>query len=134
MFSGMSQNLPMNPDTADLLSTQSLIQYAEAGIVSRTLFAGKSLRVVLFAIAKGQELTEHTSTRRAFVQVLGGSCRFLFNGTWTPMRAGDLLHMPPGHSHAVKAETEDCSLLLTLHADDGAPAQAVTESASEANA
>jgi len=130
----MSTSLPLNPAAASLLPLPGLVQFAEAGIVSKTLFAGESLRVVLFSLAKGQELTEHTSSRRAFVQILSGGCRFLFNGAWTEMRAGDLLHMPPGHLHAVKAVDGDCAFLLTLQAGGEASEAASTESSSESNA
>jgi len=130
----MSSALPVSPSTAAVLPLPGLVQYAEAGIVSKTLFAGQGLRVVLFSLAKGQELTEHTSSRRAFVQILSGTCRFLFNGSWSELRAGDLLHMPPGHLHAVQAVDGDCSFLLTLQAGEDAATAASTESSTESNA
>jgi quercetin dioxygenase-like cupin family protein len=130
----MSTTLPLSPAAAAVLPLPGLVQFAEAGIVSKTLFAGQALRVVLFSLAKGQELTEHTSSRRAFVQILSGGCRFLFNGSWTDLRAGDLLHMPPGHLHAVKAVEGDCAFLLTLQAAEEPVAAATTEASSESNA
>ena len=126
-------SLPIAPENAVTVDLSALRQFAEAGIVSRTLFAGESLRVVLFGIAKGQELSEHTSSRRAFVQILSGDCSFKSNGEWRRMQTGELLHMPPGHAHAVKADLCDCSFLLTLLAEDKAVV-AHSESSAEANA
>src|ERR1019366_2232617 len=37
-------------------------------------------RVVLFGFAEGQELTEHTSTQSAVVQILSGECEFSLGG------------------------------------------------------
>ena len=85
----------------------------ENGVVSRTLFANSVTRVVLFAFAAGQSLSEHSTPRAAIVQVLSGRCEFDVNGKTHNLTAGDLLHMPPGAAHAVRA-AEKFSMLLTL--------------------
>lgn len=106
--------------------------------MSRTLLSTPQVRVVHFVFAPGQELTEHTSARRAFAQVLAGECDFLINGTWERLAPGRLLHMPPHHRHAVRAARGAFSLLLTLVTEAGAgsgiAAVASTEAASESNA
>jgi quercetin dioxygenase-like cupin family protein len=88
-------------------------KFAANGIVSRTLLRSTNLRVVLFGFAEGQELTEHTSTQRAVVQILSGECEFSLAGKPHVAKAGDLIYMPPNLPHAVKATTQ-CSFLLTL--------------------
>jgi quercetin dioxygenase-like cupin family protein len=70
------------------------------------------LRVTLFHFAAGQELSEHTSTARALVQVLSGSCNFTLPDGVRLLKAGDLLHLPPGLPHAVSA-VENLTMLLT---------------------
>lgn len=112
----------MNPRTlipseeAATLALAEAVQTSAAGIVSRTVLQSPELRVVLFAFADGQELTAHTSKRRALVQILEGECDFFFAGQWRRLVAGDLLHMPPGHEHAVRAAAGPFSMLLTLGA------------------
>jgi quercetin dioxygenase-like cupin family protein len=69
--------------------------------------------VVLFGFAEGQELTEHTSTQQAVIQVLSGECDFSLAGKPHALKAGDLLYMPPHLPHAVRA-TKQFSMLLTL--------------------
>ena len=96
-----------------ILSLAEETQFAANGIVSRTLFRSENLRGVLFGFAEGQELTEHTSTQRALVQILSGECEFSLAGKPHPLKAGDLLYMPPHLAHAVKA-TKQFSMLLTL--------------------
>jgi len=88
-------------------------QYAANGIVSRTLLRTDNSRVVLFGFSAGQELTEHTSTQHAVVQVLTGECEFCLGGKPHRLEAGALLYMPPNLRHAVKATTQ-FSMLLTL--------------------
>ncbi len=129
-----SQSLPIDPQQAATLLLPSLVQFAESGIVSRTLLSTPALRVVHFSLASGQELTEHTSSRRALVQILSGSCEFRFNGAWHTLGVGEFLHMPPNHPHAVLAGHTPCAFLLVLHDGGGAAPLAATGSASEANA
>lgn len=96
-----------------ILSLAQETQYAPNGIVSRVLLKTPMFRVVLFGFAAGQELTEHTSTSHAMIQILAGQCEFSLAGEPRTMKSGDLLYMPPNLAHAVKA-TEQFSLLLTL--------------------
>ena len=96
-----------------ILSLADDTKFAANGIVSRTLLRTATTRVVLFGFSEGQELTEHTSTQHALVQVLSGACEFFLYGKPHPLKTGDLLYMPPNAPHAVKA-TEQFSMLLTL--------------------
>jgi len=117
----MSPRTLLAADTAATLELAPSVQTSPAGIVSRTVLQTPELRVVLFAFAEGQELTGHSSKRRALVQILQGECEFQFNGAWSRLPAGTLLHMPPDHPHAVRASAGPFSMLLTLGAES-APA------------
>jgi quercetin dioxygenase-like cupin family protein len=92
-------------------------RFAPNGIVSRTLLRTKTSRVVLFGFAEGQELTEHTSTQNALIQMLSGECEFSLAGEPHQLKAGDFLFMPANLKHAVKATTQ-FSMLLTLTPPD----------------
>lgn len=116
----MSQRTLLPADAANTLELAAAVQTSAAGIVSRTVLQTPELRVVLFAFAEGQELTAHSSKRRALVQILQGECEFKFNGVWSRLGAGSLLHMPPDHPHAVRAHAGAFSMLLTLGADSAA--------------
>lgn len=102
-------------DTAreSIVSLADETRFAPNGIVSRTLLRTPQTRTVLFGFAEGQELTEHTSTQHAVVQVLSGECEFSLAGKPHALKAGDFLYMPPSLAHAVKA-TKQFSMLLTL--------------------
>lgn len=99
-----------------ILSLTDETKFTANGIVSRTLLRTASTRVVLFGFAEGQELTEHTSTQSAVVQILSGECEFSLGGKPHTAKAGDLIYMPPNLRHAVSA-TKQFSMLLTLSTD-----------------
>ena len=96
-----------------IVSLAQETQFAPNGIVSRTVLRTPTSRVVLFGFAEGQELSEHTSTQHALIQILSGEGEFSLAGTPHRLKAGDLLYMPPNLPHAVKA-TQQFSMLLTL--------------------
>src|SRR6187549_1999564 len=110
----MSQPSLIPGDAAQSLVLPDTVQVSPAGIVSRTIVQTPELRAVLFAFDAGQELTSHTSRRRALVQVLSGACDFFFGGEWHRLESGALLHLPPGHPHAVRAGSGAFTMLLTL--------------------
>lgn len=99
--------------TQEILSLAGETKFADNGIVSRTVFRSPNCRVVLFGFAEGQELSEHTSTQHALVQILSGECKFTLDGQPHLLKAGDLLYMPPNLPHAASA-TKPFSMLLTL--------------------
>ena len=103
----------IDPATEKVVSLAEETKFAANGIVSRTLLRTENSRVVLFGFAEGQELTEHTSTQQALVQILSGECEFSLAGKPHNLKAGDFLCMPPNLAHAVKA-TKQFSMLLTL--------------------
>src|SRR5438067_13458215 len=96
-----------------ILSLAAETKFAPNGIVSRTLLRTPNSRTVLFGFAEGQELTEHTSTQHALIQILSGECEFLLGGKSHALKQNDFLYIPPHLPHAVKA-TRQFSMLLTL--------------------
>jgi len=109
----MSEKPLIDVTQEKILSLADETKFAANGIVSRTLLRTPSSRIVLFGFAEGQELTEHTSTQSAVVQILSGECEFSLGGKPHAAKAGDLIYMPPNLPHAVSA-TKQFSMLLTL--------------------
>jgi len=120
----MSEQPVIDSGAAKVISLGVETQFAPNGIVSRTLLHTANSRVMLFGFSEGQELTEHTSTQHALVQMLSGECEFSLAGQPHPLKAGDLLYMPPNLPHAAKAMTQ-FSMLLTLTKPE-LPAPALT--------
>ncbi len=109
----MSEKPLIDPANEKIVSLADETKFAPNGIVSRTLLRTDTTRIVLFGFAEGQELTEHTSTQQAVIQILTGECEFSLAGQPYFLKSGDLLYMPPNLRHAVKA-TRPFSMLLTL--------------------
>ena len=104
-------------DTATTQQKSGTMQVAESGFVCRTALQTDDIRVVLFTFSDGQELTSHTSRRRALVQILQGECDFFLSGKWQRLSSGTLVHLPPREPHAVRAAHGTFSMLLTLGAE-----------------
>ena len=109
----MSEQPLIDSSRQKIISLQHETQFAPNGIVSRTVLRTPTVRVVLFGFSEGQELTEHTSTQHALIEILSGECEFFLAGKPQTLKAGDLLYMPPNLPHAVTA-TKQFSMLLTL--------------------
>ena len=118
----MSQTTLVDPAAAQVVPLHADTPAAPASIVSRALLQTPEARVTWFSFAAGQELTTHTNARRALIQILSGAGDFFFNATWHRLEAGDWLHLPPHHPHAVRA-AEPFTMTLTLCPETSSPAQ-----------
>jgi quercetin dioxygenase-like cupin family protein len=83
-------------------------------IVSRTLYNDNQLKVILFGFAPGQELSEHTSARRAMLYFVRGDAALTLGQDAMCAQAGTFVHMPPHLPHSVRAHTEVLMLLLMV--------------------
>lgn len=119
----MSARTLLEPNAAGALPLVAATQFSDSGIVSRTILSAGRTRVVLFGFAAGQELTEHATPARALVHMLSGRAEWILGGEPRTLGAGELLHMPPGLPHSVRA-VEPFSMLLTLVRESDATATA----------
>ena len=83
------------------------------GTLSRVLFKDDDIRLVLFGFDTGQELTEHTASMPALLQIISGQARLELGEETVTVRPGSWVHMPAHLPHSVLAE-EPTVLLLTL--------------------
>jgi len=82
-------------------------------IVSRQVHADDLVKVTLFGFAAGQELSEHTASKPAILQVLAGEGTFGLGGERFEVGPGSFVHMAPNLPHTVTARTP-LVLLLTM--------------------
>ena len=92
----------------------SLAEYAEDGIVSRTLADKDGGSVTAFAFDKGQSLSEHTTPFDALVQVLDGEAELTIGGETVRVAEGQMALMPADVPHAVSAPRRFKMLLVML--------------------
>jgi len=57
-----------------------LISYSKGGILSKVLVKSEKVNVTLFSMARGTELSEHTSTKDALIYVIEGKGVFTLEG------------------------------------------------------
>ena len=93
-----------------------LIEYQEGAIVSREILKQKTGGVTLFAFDKGQGLSEHTAPFDALVFVLEGEAEVSVAGKRHRVQAGELILMPAGQPHALKANQRFKMMLTMLRA------------------
>jgi quercetin dioxygenase-like cupin family protein len=96
------------------LAMTDLIAYQEGSVVSRTLIDKKIGTVTVFAFGAGQGLSEHTVPYDAMVQILDGDAEITIAGTVHRLAAGQMIIMPAGKPHSVKAVRKFKMLLVMI--------------------
>jgi quercetin dioxygenase-like cupin family protein len=104
----------LSPETPVVQILEHL-EYPESGVLSKILFKDSAASNTLFCLASGTEISEHTATRNAIVQVLAGSGILTLNGKEIPLEPGVLVFMPAHAPHALQAAA-NLAFLLTLSA------------------
>ena len=104
----------MNDEFSLLTALQEPLEAPAESIVSRTVYTSDTVRIVLFAFAPGQELTEHTSTREALIHVLDGRGEITLGSETVDASAGTLIRMAPKLPHSVHAHSPLRMLLYML--------------------
>ena len=108
---GSEKNSHFPPATAKNL--EELVQYQEDSIVSRILLQEETGTMTVFSFDSGQALSEHTVPFNAFIQVLDGQAEITIGGQPHVVRTGEIILMPGGISHRVRAEKK-FKMLLTM--------------------
>jgi quercetin dioxygenase-like cupin family protein len=90
-----------------------MTQYQSGTIVSRTLLQEESGTLTVFAFDAGQALSEHTVPFNAFIQVLDGEAEITIGGKPVLVQSGEIVLMPGGISHKVRA-AQRFKMLLTM--------------------
>jgi quercetin dioxygenase-like cupin family protein len=76
------------------------------GILSQTLSEEGGVELVLFAMAKGERLSEHAAARPAIIHVLSGSGTLGVATDEHALAPGAWLRMAAGTAHALTAITD----------------------------
>ncbi len=90
-----------------------LVQFAERGIVSKTLVDCTHANISLFAMKTGQRMSGHASRWPATIQVLSGAGKIQIGEVEHDGKPGSLFYMPAQTYHALTS-TDDLVFLLDL--------------------
>lgn len=86
----------------------------EDGTLSRTLHNDDNTKVVLFGFGAGEELSEHTASMPAIIQIIKGEASLTVGDESVAAKPGTWIHMAAKTPHSVKAKTPVVMLLTLL--------------------
>lgn len=91
------------------------MEFPKEGIFSKVLVKTETSNYTLMCLAKGTDISEHTSTREAAVTVLKGKGIFVLGGKKIRMSPGVFIFMPAGAPHSLSADKDsNLAILLSL--------------------
>lgn len=100
----------MNTKVIDL---KKEIKPVRGGIASKTIRRSRDAKVILFRFDAGQQLSEHTASVAASIQIVEGRAKVKLGRQWISAGPGTWIALEPGLVHAIDAKTE-VVMLLTL--------------------
>jgi quercetin dioxygenase-like cupin family protein len=109
----MERDAGMQEIKAKALQLSGLAEYQPGAVVSRTLVDRKIGTITIFAFDEGQGLSEHTAPFDAFVQIVDGEAEIVISASPLTARAGEIVIMPAGEPHSLRA-VKRFKMLLTM--------------------
>jgi quercetin dioxygenase-like cupin family protein len=97
-----------------VIAQSALVEYQPGAVVSRTLVKKPTGSVTAFAFAAGEGLSEHTTPFDALVWTIEGAAEISIAGTAHRVVGRQLLQLPAGQPHAVRALTPFKMLLVMI--------------------
>ena len=91
-----------------------LVEYQAGSVVSREVVKKPTGTVTVFAFDAGQGLSEHTAPFDALVYLLDGAAEITIAGKPIAAKTGDMVIMPGGKPHALKAVSPFKMLLVMI--------------------
>jgi quercetin dioxygenase-like cupin family protein len=96
------------------IKQSDIVQYQNGSVVSRMLVKKPGGNITAFAFDQGESLSEHTAPFDALVIMVEGEAEISIAKTDHRVKAGDLIIMPAGKPHAVKAVTKFKMILAMI--------------------
>ncbi len=117
--------MPMKKEVSDkkqligaVIRLSELVGYQDGSIVSREVINKKTGTVTIFSFDAGEGLSEHTAPFDAMIYVPEGEVEITIDGKPNHLKSGDMVIMPAGHPHAVKAITRFKMLLIMIRSNE----------------
>jgi quercetin dioxygenase-like cupin family protein len=82
---------------------KDMVAYQVDSIVSKEIIKKQTGTVTIFAFDQDQGLSEHTAPFDALVYIIDGEAEIVISGEPHRLKGGEMIIMPGGKPHAVKA-------------------------------
>jgi len=112
----MAQEAKGVSELEGVVAAAELVGFQSGSVVSRTVVKKPAGTVTAFAFDSGEGLSEHTAPFDALVLGLEGEARISIENAQHELSAGQMLRLPAGRPHAVKAVTPFKMLLIMIRA------------------
>lgn len=89
--------------TQQISKMKDMVVYQDDSIVSKEIIKKPTGTVTMFAFDQDQGLSEHTAPFDALVYILDGEAEIIISGKPYHLKKGDMIIMPAGEPHALKA-------------------------------
>lgn len=99
---------------ARAVALAGLVNYQDGAVVSREVVSQPAGTVTAFAFGAGEQLSEHTAPYDAMVIDLDGEADITIGGAVNRIRPGEMIIMPAGVPHGLKAVTRFKMLLVMI--------------------
>jgi len=109
----MEKKFIKNIEFSQALEMGNLVQYQTGRVVSLTLVQNEGLSLTLFAFAKGEGVSTHSTHGDAMVYMLDGEAEVNIGGETTIVRTGQTIIMPSDIPHGLDA-TENFKMMLIV--------------------
>ncbi len=100
--------------TQHVSNLKDMVAYQGGSVVSKEIIKKPTGTVTVFAFDKDQGLTEHTAPFDALVQIVDGEAEIIISGESHQAKEGEIIIMPAGKPHALKALTQFKMLLVMV--------------------
>ena len=91
-----------------------LLNYQEGAVVSKTIVDKPTGTITLFAFAKNEGLSEHTTPFDALVYLLEGRAEVVISGEKYNLSPNEMIIMPADSPHSLRAVTDFKMLLVMI--------------------
>jgi len=97
-----------------ILNLESMLDFQEGSVVSRTLVNKDVGTVTLFSFDKGEGLSEHTAPFDALVYVFDGEAEIIISNEKFLLKKGQMIIMPADEPHAINAPEKFKMMLIMI--------------------
>ena len=100
--------------TQKVSNMKDMVAYQDGSVVSKEIIKKSTGTVTIFAFDQDQGLSEHTAPFDALVYLLDGETEIIISGELHQLKAGEMIIMPGGKPHSLKAVTRFKMMLVMI--------------------